>query len=164
MDDPSDRSHYLLRAFVDHDAAAISGWAADPAEVRAWCSLDTAPVPVDVVAAWSRPADVEGWVLVDGGGPVGYGEVWVDHAAGEVELGHVIVDPHYRGQGIGALLVRGLVDRARRYFHTVALRVRPENAAARRCYERAGFTRADPEVERAWNEGQPHEYVWMVAR
>jgi len=56
-----------------------------------------------------------------------------------------------------------LVAEAREHAAAVCLRVRPEHAVARRCYERAGYRRATPEQERAWNEGQPTAYVWMLA-
>jgi RimJ/RimL family protein N-acetyltransferase len=37
----------------------------------------------------------------------------------------------------------------------------PENAAARRAYEAAGFRRATPDEEASFNAGQPRAYVWM---
>jgi RimJ/RimL family protein N-acetyltransferase len=39
--------------------------------------------------------------------------------------------------------------------------VLPTNAPAFACYKRAGFERAAPQEEAAFNAGQPREYVWM---
>ncbi|HAM68422.1 MAG TPA: hypothetical protein DCP68_02240 [Ruminococcus sp.] len=60
-------------------------------------------------------------------------------------LKFVIVDHRLRGQGIGGEMLRLAV---RQVFDTtdaeaVHLNVFAENAAARRCYEKAGFTERD---------------------
>lgn len=60
-------------------------------------------------------------------------------------------------------VLASLVDEARaRGFPDVWLRVVPSNEAAIACYRRAGFLRATAEQERAFNERQPHAYVWMA--
>ena len=59
---------------------------------------------------------------------------------------------------MGARSTRALADEAhRRGFAEVWLRVVPENAAALRAYEAAGFPRATPEEEAAFNVGQRRE-------
>ena len=74
----------------------------------------------------------------------------------------MIVAPDRRGRGIGRLFVGRLADRARASgFGEVWIRVVPTNAAALACYAHAGFLRASPEQEAAFNHGQPREYVWM---
>ena len=146
-------------------ATLVSSWAPTPAEVLSWCAQPDAPVPPDVVAGWSAAEDVEAYLLLDGGGPVAYGELWLDEEEGEVELARLLVAPERRGQGIGRALTSRLATAARdRHPHlgTVFLRVRPENAAGHRAYQAAGFTFADPATEAAWNQGQPTQYRWMV--
>jgi ribosomal protein S18 acetylase RimI-like enzyme len=51
------------------------------------------------------------------------------------------LDPGVRGRGLGGLLVATALDWARRRgVRTATLRMAPDNAAARRVYERLGFT------------------------
>ncbi len=152
-----------LEPFDPTSAATISAWARTADEASDWCSLTTVPVPAEVIAGWSDDADVEAHVLREHGDLVAYGEVWIDHDEDEVELGHLIVDPARRGQGVGRRLTRALVEAGRTHHDAVHLRVAPENAAALRCYEAAGFTRVDEAVAAAWNVGQPRAYVWMTA-
>jgi GNAT superfamily N-acetyltransferase len=69
-----------------------------------------------------------------------------DPFAGRPEIGRlrrVYVRAAWRGKGIGGLLVTALVTQARGYFKCV--RLRAENPAAARLYERMGFLPiADP--------------------
>jgi ribosomal protein S18 acetylase RimI-like enzyme len=101
-------------------------------------------------------------VLCVGDALVGYGEVWVDEAEHEVELGRIIVDPAGRGQGVGSRLVRLLLEKASHSGYPYAfVRVVPDNRAAIACYRGAGFSRV-PEAEREeYNRGQPVDYIWM---
>ena len=93
---------------------------------------------------------------------VGYGEIWEDREENEAELARLVVAPDLRGRGHGRALTRALADEAhRRGFDDVWLRVVPENAAAIRAYEAAGFSRATPEEEARFNVGQRRVYVWM---
>jgi ribosomal protein S18 acetylase RimI-like enzyme len=102
--------------------------------------------------------------LTSAGGPVGYGEIWEDAAADEAELARLIVDPAARGRGIGRALVRELLAEARgRGWASVWLRVAPDNEPALHAYAAAAFSRASPEEEAAFNEGQPVAYVWLRA-
>lgn len=90
------------------------------------------------------------------------GEIWLDDAESEVELAHLIVAPPQRGAGLGRSLVEALVERGFEYHPLLVLRVRRDNVPAQRCYAASGFTRMQPTDERAWNMGQPVEYVWMT--
>lgn len=61
----------------------------------------------------------------------------------------VIVDESAAGQGIGGLLTRAMVDRAReRGCITVDLTSRPSRAAANRLYQREGFELRETNVYR----------------
>jgi ribosomal protein S18 acetylase RimI-like enzyme len=146
-------------------AALVSSWSTSPDEVFAWCSRTEAPVPAEVIAGWSEPADVDAYMLVDDEGePVAYGELWTDDDEHEVELARLIVAPALRGRGVGRQLVARLTELALRRHPFVALRVHPDNAVARRCYAAAGFERATPSEEDEWNRGQPVAFAWMVWR
>lgn len=146
-------------------ATLVSSWAPTPDEVVSWCARSEAPVPPEVVAGWSAAEEVEAYLLLAGGSPVAYGELWLDEEEGEVELARLLVAPERRGQGVGRALT-SLLTAAARDRHprlgAVCLRVRPENTAGHRAYEAAGFTFVDPATEAAWNQGQPTQYRWMV--
>lgn len=152
----------ILLPFTPPMAGRVASWPTDAAERRAWCSADA--VSAADVAGWSAASDVEALVLTDGDQPVAYGEIWIDEEEGEVELAHLIVAPGRRCRGIGRRLVDELTTRGVHHHATVAMRVRPENLAAQRCYTAAGFSRASPTDEDAWNDGQPVAYVWMSLR
>jgi ribosomal-protein-alanine N-acetyltransferase len=60
--------------------------------------------------------------------------------SGECELENIVVAPEARRRGIGALLLRSLLNRTRAEGATVCwLEVRTSNTAARRLYGAAGF-------------------------
>ena len=102
------------------------------------------------------------FAFAEGGRLIGYGELWEDRDLDEAELARLVIGPAFRGKGHGRALTRALADEAhRRSFAEVWLRVVPENAAARRAYEAAGFARATAEQEADFNTGQPRIYVWM---
>lgn len=146
--------------------AEIARWPRNPLEAEAWCSHTVVPVPEALVTSWAEADDTEVYGIFDVRDLLGYGELWVDHAAGEVEVARLIVRPPARRRGVGLALTRLLLARARERHsdYDVFLRVRPENATAVRVYLRAGFQRVDAAIAREWNQGQPHAYVWMQAR
>lgn len=157
-----------LRPFDPAQAGFVASWAAGDADVvRAWISIEGETVPAEVVAGWSEADDVEAFLFAesDGSPVVAYGELWLDDEEGEVELARLLVAPGHRGRGIGRVLVRELVARARAthpQLTAVILRVQPGNSRAIRAYGAAGFV-ALPEAEQAtWNEGQRHTYHWMM--
>lgn len=156
------RTYSLVPVHPDH-ASTVAGWPRSSVEIEAWCGLVADEVTEAQVLAWSQAADVQAFAFVDGTAPAGYGELWIDDEAGEVELAHLIVRPTMRNRSIGQQMVRALVDVARQRHRLVVLRVRQENQAAIRCYQRAGLYPATAAEEAAWNEGQPHHYRWMVA-
>ena len=72
------------------------------------------------------------------------GGPYAEHAgAAEAVVRMLVVDPATRGQGVGELLVRECLDRARAAGRTlVRLSTQPDMTAAHRLYERLGFVRA----------------------
>lgn len=145
-------------------ADVIAGWATPGDETLRWCGLDR--VDPATVVAWAAADDVEVVVGTDEhtARPVAYGEIWLDADEDEAELAHLIVAPTERGRGVGRTLVEALVARAHELHPVATLRVVPDNQSAIRCYTAAGFVRARPEDEAAWNTGQPRAYVWMLHR
>jgi [ribosomal protein S18]-alanine N-acetyltransferase len=60
--------------------------------------------------------------------------------AGDCELENIVVDENFRRRGIGAALLRELLDNSERNGGSaVWLEVRESNKAARRLYEKQGF-------------------------
>ncbi len=152
-----------LLEFGDAHAREVAGWATSIEEVRRWAGSEPGfPVDVSVFDRWHADPDVKFYISCDGDALIGYGEVWVDEAEREVELGRIIVRPASRGRGAGKRLVRLLLERASLSGLADAfVRVVPENAVAIACYRSAGFSPV-PETEREqYNRGQPVDYVWM---
>src|SRR5919199_734361 len=134
-------SEFLLE-FGHAHAREVAGWATSIEEVRRWAGSETGfPVDVSVFERWHADADVRPYVLCDGDALIGYGEVWVDEAEQEVELGRIVVRSASRGRGAGKRLVRLLLDRASLSgLPDAFVRVVPENAVAIACYRSAGFS------------------------
>jgi ribosomal-protein-alanine N-acetyltransferase len=144
----------------------IATWPLDPLEAEAWCSEPLVPVPDALVTSWAEADDTEVYGIFDAQDLLGYGELWVDHAGGEVEIARLIVRPPARRRGVGLALTRLLLECAREKHpdHAVFLRVRPDNTTAIGVYLRAGFEPVDAALAEEWNQEQPHPYIWMQAR
>jgi RimJ/RimL family protein N-acetyltransferase len=77
----------------------------------------------------------------------------------------VYVAGAYRCRGLGTALVRSCVEWARaKGLVTLRLAVNAENAAARRCYERCGFTPYGVEPSAVRWEGKLYDEVLMAIR
>jgi [ribosomal protein S18]-alanine N-acetyltransferase len=168
---PADLQQHVrvpLQPFDPACAELVASWASgDEAVVRAWISVESADVPADVVAGWAADDDVEAFLFTesDGGAPVAYGELWLDHEDQDLELARLLVAPERRGKGIGRVFVRALVEHARRThpeLPLVLLRVFPDNTRAIRAYGAAGFVDVPEDEQATWNEGQRFTYHWMV--
>jgi [ribosomal protein S18]-alanine N-acetyltransferase len=156
-----------LDPFDPAQAALVASWAVGDEVVRAWAAVEGDAVPADVVRGWSEADDVEAYMFSEeeAGTPLAYGELWLDDEEGEVELARLLVSPERRGQGVGRVMVRELVQRARGThpeLPDVILRVRPENAQAIRAYVAGGFVDVPADEQHTWNEGQRFAYHWMV--
>ena len=153
-----------LRPFDAACASLVSAWIRTPEEVEAWASITDSAVTPKLLASWHAADDVHPFLLYENDVPVGYGELWSDDDAREVELARLVVAPDERGRGLGGELATMLCAEARRRFlYDVWLRVVPENTVAIAAYARAGFVRASAVDEEAFNGDQPRAYVWMRA-
>ena len=153
----------LLLEFSDAYAREITRWATSIDEVRRWAGSDPGfPVDASVFQLWHADRDVRPYVLCAGDALLGYGEVWIDEAEHEVELGRIIVNPASRGRGVGKRFVRLLLERASLSgFPDAFVRVVPDNHVAIACYRSAGFSLVPESVRERYNRGQPVDYVWM---
>ena len=164
-DVPASGAELALVPFRAEHGAELTSWVRSVEEASRWASLDHLPT-LDDLQRWHSQAYATPYVLVSGTTVVGYGEVWDDGAdereQDEAELARLVVHPAHRGRGFGRALTRALADEAwRRGVAEVWLRVVEDNTPARRAYEAAGFVRATPEEEDAFNADQRRVYVWM---
>ncbi len=150
-----DVTAYHLREAVAQDAELIAGWLEDPRDCR--LTIGHAPLRDGEFHEWLMAEDQGCWILDGPEGPLGYGEVWIDADARDLELAHLMIRPEHRNRGWGRLLTQLLFDRGRPYgFPTVFMRIYPENASALRCYESAGFAPVS-----AMTSDIGLEWVWL---
>ena len=80
------------------------------------------------------------------------------HIASEWELENIVVSSTGRRKGIGALLLRALLDTARKSAsESVFLEVRQSNHPARRFYEKTGFQQAG--VRKGYYRDPPEDAI-----
>jgi len=140
----------------------VLSWVLDSNDSRNWANLADVPADPSIFAAWHTDPDVRAFVLLCDGTAVGYGEIWIDSQAGEVELARILVKPACRGSGMGRRLADLLLaEAAKSGLPDAFLRVHPDNATAIACYHHAGFRRIDAGTASCWNRSQPVEYAWL---
>lgn len=91
------------------------------------------------------------WAAKDGTRIVGMGTliVFLMLSGDAAEVEDVVVDESYRGRGMGTLIVKKLVERARvRRCDDVNLTSRPSRRAANALYQKLGFRKRDTNVYR----------------
>jgi [ribosomal protein S18]-alanine N-acetyltransferase len=134
---PSSRSatdRYLVRAALPRDLGAVDvierACFSDPWSRQALAEeleRSTSYFVVAVASAASPEETVVGYAIAHA-------------AADEAEVANVAVSPTHRGQGLGAMLVRGVLDQVRGAGALDCwLEVRASNTAARRLYAQLGF-------------------------
>jgi RimJ/RimL family protein N-acetyltransferase len=121
----------------------VASWADDQEELF-WLAPSTpAPLTATAVVNWTKERG-HAYLLFAGNRsvPCGYGELNpMRRDPNQFWLGHLIIDPAHRGQGLGRCLTQLLVKRAfrRARARRVILIVFPENAVAVKCYLQCGF-------------------------
>lgn len=138
----ADSIRLSLRPFEATDDAELSSWFHDAGELRffagrrltwpldggQWDDIRNDPQ----LTPWT--AIVDGWSI-----PVGHGEL-VHESDDLVRFARIGISPMLRGQGLGILLGRALLAKAREAgFLRAALSVHSENATAIRAYRSLGF-------------------------
>lgn len=76
------------------DVPLIKRWLRNPHDCK--MAIGHTPVNEDGITEWLRAEDQVCWILESAAGPVGYGEIWVDEDARDLELAHFIVSPDHR--------------------------------------------------------------------
>jgi ribosomal protein S18 acetylase RimI-like enzyme len=134
-----------LRLATDQDRSFLrdlyGSVRADELATVAWTSSEKAAfvaMQFDAQDAAYRGAypDGEFLVVLADGEPIG--RLYVGRLPEELRLIDVIIEPKWRGRGIGTALVRSVIKGAEGEGRAVTLHVEPWNPA-RRLYERLGF-------------------------
>jgi RimJ/RimL family protein N-acetyltransferase len=138
-----DTRGFMLEEFAPPHAQSIATWVTG-AEDLMWLAPRTFP-PLDAakVCGWAAPGH-QCFTMTHAirPEPVGYGEINVlNMRRREYWLGHLVIAPAARGRGLGTILTRLLLGRAfvNCGARRVTLVVFPENKAAIRAYQAAGF-------------------------
>jgi RimJ/RimL family protein N-acetyltransferase len=131
-------AQFVVRPAQAGDARAMAELFAAVAQERDGIATEP-PVNVEEhAAAFARSAG--GSVVAVAGGRI-VGMIHVEasrHGFGEFGM---LVDPDWRGRGVGSALVQAAVDRARgQGLHKLCLEVFPHNTAAIALYRKCGFT------------------------
>jgi ribosomal protein S18 acetylase RimI-like enzyme len=79
--------------------------------------------------------------VVEDGATAGW--VWLELRERTLHVHALLLEPEFRGRGIGGRVLAGLEEEFRGRVDEVELGVEPENAPAVRLYERSGFERSD---------------------
>ena len=155
-----------ISQFSEETAAAVASWPLNSAEAETWAGQGTAfPVTPQQVVEWHADRGTFPFEGRTEGMECAYGQLWIDPNEEEIELARIIVNPVFRGVGIGCAFVQGLLRSCACYRrYAVLLRVCPNNISAIRCYTAAGFMPVSKSEETTWNQGQPVEYKWMRHR
>lgn len=141
-------------------ARDVVAWPRDARELDMLTSQHDGRLTQEMLRAWSEAEDGSAFVFLEGGRPCAYAELWEEE--GEAEIARILVAPGARRRRVARAVVASLVEEAQaRGLGRIWLRVVPENVAAIDCYAGAGFVRTSEEREAEFNEGQPHDYVWM---
>jgi ribosomal protein S18 acetylase RimI-like enzyme len=131
-----------LRPAILADLGSILPWIGNPELLRWWGGplLEFPPVPT---AVWTTIKADSGnsFTLVDPFGQIAaFGQILLQQAE-QVHLARIIVAPARRGQGLGRVLCRRLMERAALLHQPrfLTLKVYPDNTAAVKLYRSLGF-------------------------
>lgn len=90
---------------------------------------------------------------------VGYGGVWLSVDEGHITT--IATDPEYRGQGVGELLLNGLIDQALDLgADMLTLEVRVSNTVAQQLYLKYGFRPAGKRTRYYTDNGEDALIMW----
>lgn len=140
---PTSSGPFRLVRFDPQFAPRVAAWVSSPGELFHLTPTTPPPLTAEKVLAWCRPTDHPFMLMPRGSDcPCGYAELnpmrWHPD---QFWIGHVILDPATRGQGVGTQFMELLADMG---FETLGaqrllLIVFPDNEPAIACYRRTGF-------------------------
>lgn len=156
-----------LERFSPSHASTVASWAPTDQALRWLAPATQPPLTSQKVLQWITP-NTHAFVLLNPRQKtlVGYGEVNPVRADPRSWwLGHIVIAPDYRRQGLGTAWVRRLTQLAHGYFGAdrVSLIVFPDNLPAIAAYNAAGFDFSGVEIHRFRPDAELqllHRYEW----
>jgi RimJ/RimL family protein N-acetyltransferase len=137
----------LLRAATDSDLLAVSSWIPDEEANRLWGGPNIRfPHTLECLVDDLDFRGCDSVALIgEARRLLGFGQL-LDRSPETVHLARVIVSPDLRGQGLGRILCRLLIDRGLERFgrRSFSLNVYRQNRVALRTYESLGFRPFQP--------------------
>ena len=138
----------VTRAARAGDFARLIHWVSDAPAMYLFAgpSLTWPPTVAQFEEISKRPG-LSAWMVAGDDHQQAWGHFDLTVHGDSARLGRVIIDPRYRGQGLGHTLTRAAIDKARELgVAEVRLAVVADNEPAVKSYRRAGFTEfVDPE-------------------
>lgn len=135
----------VTRPAITDDYARLVTWVPDAAALYLFAgpSLTWPPTVGQFEELTQRPG-LSGWMLADDERLPAWGHFDLTIQGHSARLGRVIIDPRYRGRGLGHTLTRAAIEKARNLQASeVRLAVVRDNQPAMKAYLRAGFTRIE---------------------
>ena len=130
------------------DYARLVQWVPDAAALYLFAgpSFVWPPTVAQFEQLATRPG-LSAWVLDDDQHQAAWGHFDLTTQGRSARLGRVIINPRYRGRGLGHTLTRAAIERARVLeMSEIRLAVVADNEPALKAYRRAGFEEVvDPE-------------------
>jgi len=126
--------------FTKQYGATVRSWIDSEDTLYDVCRGKDFPPQQDIVDTWQRK-EVSSYLLVKGGKPVAYAELWNRPNELAVEIAHLIVDPALRGNGFGTRMINLLYEQAsaKADVAKVIINMYNENPAALGCFLKANF-------------------------
>ena len=138
----------VTRAANADDYARVLGWVPDAEALYLFAgpSLIWPPTVSQFADIAQRPG-LSAWMAGDDEDPAAWGHFDLTVHGDSARLGRVIVDPRYRGRGLGLALAQAAIKKACSLgVNEVRLAVVSDNQPAVKAYRRAGFEDVvDPE-------------------
>lgn len=149
-----------LRPFEQLFGPTVAGWVRDEAELF-WLAPSTPPpLTAPKVVGWVKPGGRPLLLFREGETlPGGYGELNpLRGSTSRLWVGHVVLAPELRGQGLGKKFARLLVGEGfiDPQVERLVMVVFPENLPALHCYRAAGFRVTVRERHRFQPRGPEH--------
>ncbi|MEB0267525.1 GNAT family N-acetyltransferase [Cryobacterium sp. 10I5] len=138
----------VTRAAIAPDYARLLEWVPDAPALYLFAGPSLAwPPTVAQLEEISRRPGLSAWMVADDENEAAWGHFDLTVHGNSARLGRVLVDPRYRGRGLGHILTRAAIEKARDLgVDEVPLAVVSDNELAVKAYRRAGFTVfVDPE-------------------
>jgi RimJ/RimL family protein N-acetyltransferase len=165
MEEPRLREGLYLTLFAAAHAPLITTWVQTEQELT-WLAPGTEPhLTPEKVTAWGKPGGRR-FLFWKAGlpDPLGYAELNnMTERPDQMWIGHFLVSPAHRGNHYGTRFAQTLLTLAfsRLSARDVLLVVFPDNAAAIRCYQRAGMAPMGHERKFFEATGRHHVFLRM---